>query len=211
MTALDSDATWEMEKAAASMRGTISKRVGAWVLLILAALMATVVFVLPPVPQPKTYHQFADQRTHFGIANFADVTSNLPFAVVGVWGLVFLLRSKSKERAAHFLDPRERRPYVFVFAGLLCTAAGSSYYHLQPDNSRLVWDRLPMAIVFMSMVGAVITERISLRAGLWLLPVLIAIGAGSVFEWYEVSCTAGVTCACMPQCRRIRRLSCLWR
>jgi hypothetical protein len=184
MTALGSDATWEMEKAAAKMPGRISKRAGAWALLILAALMAMVVLFLPPVPQPNTYHQFADQRSHFGVPNFADVASNLPFAVVGVWGLVFLLRVKSKQAAAHFLDPRERWPYLLVLVGLLGTAAGSSYYHLRPDNSRLLWDRLPMTIVFMSIVGAVIAERINLRAGLWLLPVLNLIGVGSVFQWY---------------------------
>jgi hypothetical protein len=40
-----------------------------------------------------------------------------------------------------------------------------------------------MTIVFMSLVAALITERISLRAGLWLLPFLLAIGIASVFQW----------------------------
>ena len=68
--------------------------------------------------------------------------------------------------------------------GVLLTAFGSSYYHLAPDNARLVWDRLPMTIVFMSMVAAVIMERVSVPAGLWLLPLLLAIGAGSVVQWH---------------------------
>jgi hypothetical protein len=41
-----------------------------------------------------------------------------------------------------------------------------------------------MTIVFMSLVAALIVERISLRAGLWLLPVLLLVGAGSVLQWY---------------------------
>jgi hypothetical protein len=73
---------------------------------------------------------------------------------------------------------------MFVFAGMLLTAFGSSYYHLHPSNASLVWDRLPMTISFTSLVAAVIAERISLRAGLWLLPMLLLIGLSSVLQWY---------------------------
>jgi hypothetical protein len=97
---------------------------------------------------------------------------------------VFLLRLKPEEIPRHFLDRRERWPYLFVFAGSLLTGIGSWYYHLHPDNASLVWDRLPMTIAFMSLVAAVIAERISLRAGLWLLPMLLLIGMGSVLQWY---------------------------
>lgn len=34
---------------------------------------------LPPLPQPHTYHAFADSRSWLGVANFQDVASNLPF------------------------------------------------------------------------------------------------------------------------------------
>jgi hypothetical protein len=144
-------------------------------------VVAVVFFLLPRIPQPLVYHLFADQRSFLGIPNFANVVSNLPFAVIGVWGLLFLLRSNSTE---HFHDQRERWPYLFVFVGLLLTAFGSSYYHFDPNNARLVWDRLPMTIAFMSMVAAVIVERISLRVGLWLLPLLLLTGLGSVLQWY---------------------------
>jgi hypothetical protein len=139
--------------------------------------------MLPRIPQPLSYHLFADRRGLFGIPNFGDVASNLPFALVGVWGLVFLRRSNSNP-AGRFLERREQWPYLFVFAGLLLTAFGSSYYHLDPNNATLVWDRLPMTITFMSMVAAVIMERISLRLGLWLLPLLLLIGLGSVLQWH---------------------------
>jgi hypothetical protein len=152
-------------------------------LLVLTLAVAMVFFFLLRIPQPQAYHLFADRRGFLGIPNFANVVSNLPFAVIGLWGLVFLLRSNS-DPLGHFLDRRERWPYLFVFAGLLLTAFGSSYYHLDPNNARLVWDRLPMTIAFMSMVAAVIVERISLRLGLWLLPVLLLLGLGSVLQWY---------------------------
>ena len=129
------------------------------------------------------YHPFADRRSLLGIPDFGDVASNLPFAVIGIWGL-FLLRPDSNQVTGRFLEQSERWPYLCVFVGLLLTAFGSSYYHLSPNNSRLVWDRLPMIIAFMSMVAAIIAERISLRVGLWLLPILILVGMGSVLQWY---------------------------
>lgn len=134
----------------------------------------------PRIPQPVTYHKFADRRSFLNIPNFGDVTSNLPFAVAGIWGLVFTLKGKQI-----FADPRERYPYLLVFFGLFLTSIGSSYYHLAPDNDRLLWDRLPMTIVFMSLVSSVIAERISPNAGLCLIPALLGIGTGSVLLWYR--------------------------
>lgn len=141
--------------------------------------------MLPRIPQPQSYHSFADQRAFLGIPNFGNVVSNLPFAFVGIWGIVFVLRDRTAHGPSHFLDPRERWPYVIAFIGLFLTAFGSSYYHLQPGNGRLVWDRLPMTIVFMSIVAAMIAERVQLRLGLLLMPLLLVIGVASVLQWYE--------------------------
>jgi len=150
------------------------------VLIGVTAVVIAAMFLSPRFPQPLAYHNFADARPWLGIPRFGDVVSNLPFAIVGLWGLIFLRRWTRQ----CFLDPRERWPYYFVFIGLVLTAFGSSYYHLAPDNARLVWDRLPMTIVFMSLVAALIAERISVRAGVWLLPLLLAIGIASVVQWH---------------------------
>jgi hypothetical protein len=172
-------------KIGSRIRGTLLSRSKAIALfLITAAIVAAVALYVPRTPQPQSYHHFADHRPWLGISNFGDVASNLAFAIVGIWGLIFLLRLSSPELPEHFVDARERWPYILVFVGMLLTAFGSSYYHLAPDNARLVWDRLPMTIVFMSMVAAIIMERISAPAGLWLWPALLAIGAGSVVQWH---------------------------
>ena len=118
-----------------------------------------------------------------GIANFGDVASNLAFAIFGLWGLWWLARLTPQEAPPHFLDRRESWFYIAVFFGMLLTAAGSAYYHLAPDNDRLVWDRLPMTVVFMSLVAAMIAERISVRLALWLWPALLAVGIFSVLQW----------------------------
>jgi len=160
----------------------ISRRTGLILLLGVTVAVIVVDLFLPRIPQPQAYHNFADQRSFFDIPNFADVVSNIPFAVFGLWGLAFWLRSNSNPN--HFIDRRERWPYLVIFIGVLLTAFGSAYYHLEPGNSRLVWDRLPMTIAFMAVVAAMIAERISVHAGLWLLPVLVLVGMSSVLQWY---------------------------
>jgi hypothetical protein len=82
-----------------------------------------------------------------------------------------------------FSDRRERWLYLVMFAGLILTAFGSAYYHLAPGNERLVWDRIPIMMVFMALLAAVIAERVSVVAGLWLFPALEAAGIGSVLLW----------------------------
>jgi hypothetical protein len=163
------------------MPSLLSRRAGIWLFLALVIVVGTATLLVPRTPQPLSYHHFADQRSWLGIPNFGDVASNILFLAAGLWGWAFLCRKSSRER---FIEARERWPYVFVFLGLLLTAVGSAYYHLAPDNARLVWDRLPMTVVFMPLVAAMIGERINLRLGLWLLPVLMAVGLASVLQWH---------------------------
>jgi hypothetical protein len=152
-------------------------------LVILAALLlvaAVVIFSRPPIGQPAAYHDFADQRAFLGVPNFLDVASNLPFPFVGAWGLLVVFGHQS---STAFLTRAERWPYAFFFFGVALTFFGSSYYHLHPDNSTLVWDRLPMTLAFMGILAATIAERTTARAGVLWLPPLLAAGAGSVLYW----------------------------
>lgn len=159
----------------------ISQKHSVWILAGLTLIVAAVCCMLPRIAQPQWYHLFADQRSLLGIPNFDDVVSDVPFAVLGVWGLAFVVRHRNGERV--FIDAREAWPFLFVFTGLLLTAFGSSYYHWAPDNARLVWDRLPLTMTFMSMVAAVIAERIDVRLGVRLLPLLVAVGLSSALQW----------------------------
>lgn len=159
----------------------LSKRDGIWLFLALAVAVATAALLSSRTPQPLSYHHLADRRSWLGVPNFGDVASNIVFLSAGLWGLAFLLRESSRKQ---FIDVRERWPYLLVFLGLLLTAFGSAYYHLAPDNPRLVWDRLPMTVVFMPLVAALIAERVNVKLGLRLLPVLTAVGMGSVIQWH---------------------------
>ena len=112
------------------------------VLSIVAAVL------LPARPQPVAYHNFADHRAMFGIANFLDVASNIGFLLTAIAGLAAVLRPCTR-----FEFSSERWPYALFFLGMLLTAVGSAYYHLAPDNERLFWDRLPMTIAFMALIA----------------------------------------------------------
>ena len=157
-------------------------------LIVLSAAMLLVAALAPPIPQPLQYHQFADQRGLLGIPNFLNTVSSLAFLFVGFSGLKFLLQADCRRTPrtpdVHaFSDPRERRPYIAFFLAVGMTGIGSAYYHLAPDNDRLVWDRLPIALAITALLAATLSERVSPRAGR-LLPALMAAGAASVVYWH---------------------------
>jgi len=140
-------------------------------LLVLFGLMAATLaglLLVPPIPQDQGYHQFADQRTLLAIPNFWNVVSNLPFIAVGAAGLWQF----------------HREPVTIVlFVGVLLTGFGSSYYHWNPNDGTLFWDRLPMTLAFMAMLSTVIEERVDARAGALLLWPLVALGIVSLLVW----------------------------
>jgi hypothetical protein len=141
-------------------------------------LTVAAAFLLPPMPQPLDYHDFADRRGALGIDNFLDVVSNVAFLLAGLAGLFVVFSGR-----ARFEFPGERWPYAVFFLGILLTAAGSAWYHLSPDNETLFWDRLPMTIAFMGLVSSQIVDRISVRAGLVLLGPMLLLGMASVVYW----------------------------
>ncbi len=64
------------------------------------------------------------------------------------------------------------------------TALGSSYYHLNPDNKTLFWDRLPMTIVFISFFSAIICEYLNQDTGRKILLPFLIFGLISVVYWH---------------------------
>ena len=134
----------------------------------LAAVSLIGLAFAPRIPQPQAYHQFADRVTLFGIPNFWNVISNLPFILIGAWGLLRVRRDLSAS--------------VF-FLGVFLTGFSSSYYHWASDDPGLFWDRLPMTFAFMAILANVIEERIDARVGRALLWPLLALGIVSLLVW----------------------------
>jgi hypothetical protein len=150
-----------------AMTGAIRSRPLAF-LAWTAGMTLAALLLVPPIPQSQVYHQFADQRTLLGIPNFWNVVSNLPFVLVGAMGLV---RVRGDLAAKVF------------FLGVFLTGFSSSYYHWNPNDHGLFWDRLPMAVAFMAILACAIEERVDARVGRLLLWPLIALGLVSLLVW----------------------------
>jgi hypothetical protein len=149
--------------------------------LLLTLAITLAMLIHGPIAQLPHYHDFADSRSWHGLPNVADVLSNVGFALVGAWGLVRLW-------------PLRRRPelaaswpgYALFLAALALTAFGSSYYHLAPDDARLVWDRLPIALACAGLLAAVRAET---RTGTHVLAWTLCLSAAAVASvgWWHFS------------------------
>jgi hypothetical protein len=137
-------------------------------LIVVTAASLVGLLLLPPISQDQSYHQFADQRTLLGIPNFWNVVSNIPFIAIGAVGL----RQFGRHPAT-----------ILLFLGIFSTGFGSAYYHFEPNDKTLFWDRLPMAIGFMAILAITIEERVDRTAGTILLWPLIAVGVSSLLLW----------------------------
>lgn len=131
-----------------------------------------------PIAQPSHYHDFADQATRFGVAHFADVASNLGFVLVALWGYASLAPLRAGYALAHGWGG-----YRLFLLGLLLTGIGSSYYHLAPDNARLVWDRLPIALACGGLLAGVWGDTRG-RDSRRVAAVLALAAVGSVAWWH---------------------------
>ena len=149
---------------------TAGRRV--WLLLATLVVPLLTLPLLPPIAQDPHYHAFADTRAVFGIANFQNVASNVPFLLVGLAGLHLCLVRR-----------RESLSWIACVAGVVLVAFGSAYYHLQPSDETLVWDRLPMTIAFMALFTALLAEHLTVKREGVLLAVAIATGPASIAWW----------------------------
>lgn len=145
------------------------------VLILVALALLAAVMAAEPIPQDLDYHQFADRRALFGVPNFFNVASNVLFALVGLAGVAFCLGRRHGSRPS--------LSWTVLFLGTTLVAVGSAYYHWNPDNASLVWDRLPMTIALMGLFVALLSEHVSEKLeSILLIPALVA-GAASVGWW----------------------------
>ena len=144
-----------------------------YILLSFFALVALFLLIASdPVSQDSAYHNFIDTRLYFGIPNFWNVISNLPFIIVGLIGLYYLNS-----------NTLSKTNYLIFFLGILLISVGSMYYHLNPSDSTLIWDRLPMTISFMALFSIVISEFINDKTGRLMLFPAVLLGLLSVLYW----------------------------
>ncbi len=147
---------------------------------LLAALVLAIAIACfgPTVAQFDHYHAFADQRHLLGLPCALDVLSNLPFALLGGWGLLRLRHCDGGQPMGV-----QRVLATLFFAGLMLTALCSAWYHLRPDDAGLAFDRLGMVSAFAGLLGLAVADRVSERAGLWTTGAVLVLGPIAVVAW----------------------------
>ena len=161
------------------MDSTNKNKTGYFLIIFTALLTLSGIMSQQPIPQDINYHLFVDTREIWSIPNFWNVISSIPFLLVGLAGL-YKLRRPGKLS----IIGAANNAYVLLFFGTLLVGIGSAYYHIDPNNQTLVWDRLPMTIAFMALLSIIISEFISVRSGKVLLLPLILAGISSVVYWH---------------------------
>ena len=122
--------------------------------LVSLLVFIAVAITYGPIPQPQDYHDFADDREFIGIPNALDVMSNLVIIYPGIIGLAFV---HERRKNPSVLDD-ETSIHITLFAGMILTFAGSVWFHLDPNDSTMLWDRLGMSIIIGSCISLIIND-----------------------------------------------------
>ncbi len=165
--------------ALAGFAGDDDRRATRHVALVLAGVLglyALALAVFGPMRQDPAYHLFADLRTCLGlIPRAGDVLTNLAILAAAGYGLA--LRPRMNVTAD------ERPAADLLIAGAFLTAVGSAYYHWDPRNSTLVWDRLPMMLAMPPILVLVLADRVNPAFARRALVPLTAFAVASVLWW----------------------------
>ena len=152
-------------------------------MLVSSTLVFALGFVIfGRIEQPQWYHDFADNRTFFGIPNAVDVLSNLALLIPGVVGLALV--KEMHQKGGGYTDRFELVIMTSLFGGIILTFMGSVWYHLEPNDSTMIWDRMPMTIVFASICSLVIADRMGVGVAKKVHVPLMLIGILSVLLWH---------------------------
>ena len=155
------------------------EKIGYFIIALVVLLAVIALMTQGPIAQDPAYHLLADTRNIWNLKNFWNVISNLPYLIIGMLGFYKVTQSSGLAILAEL-----KLAYLLFFAAVAAVSLGSGYYHLAPDNSTLLWDRLPITVVFMSFFSILVSEFISLRVGKALLLPLVVAGILSVVYWH---------------------------
>ena len=133
------------------------------------------------IGQDPSYHQFSDIRTLLLVPHFWNVVSNFPFVLVGAIGF---WRVRNLSTKNFNIEYENILAYKILFFSTSLVGFGSAYYHIDPNNFTLVWDRLPMTLAFMALYSVILGEFISTQLGKRSLIPLLVFGLFSVMYWH---------------------------
>ena len=168
----------------------------------------TMMFLPPDYPHDESGEDKSrkpiGRSANAGIAmpNFGDTASNIVILLGGICGVVALVALKMNGNANNGVGGNNLTPseewqlnvcLPVFFLATVAVSVGSTYYHWNPSDATLVWDRLPMTVAFAAIFCYMLDEYlpnesdINIRnergMGQELLIPLIATGVGSVLYW----------------------------
>ncbi|MFQ6642809.1 hypothetical protein Gotur_017182, partial [Gossypium turneri] len=112
-----------------------------WGVALLCLLF--IMLVTPKIPLSYRNHLYADMRNFVGVPNTLNVITNFPFLIVGVLGFVLCLGGGS---FFNIRLPGELWGWLLFYGGTASVAFGSAYYHIRPDDNRVLLDTLPVSL-----------------------------------------------------------------
>ncbi len=134
-------------------------------------ILSFAVLIYGPWPQDQSYHHFSDSRFLL-FQNGLNVLSNLIFLLAGLYGLIFLPRYS-----------RDRQIAGVFYLSLVFVCFGSAYYHFQPHDASLVWDRLPMTFSFLALVAQIFVILFSIPKVNYIFYLFLLLGPLSLLYW----------------------------
>ena len=144
-----------------------------WGILLGVCMLAQ---VMGRLVTPPGYSNFADTLGLCGVPNIKNVLSNLPFIMTGIYYGIKMHKNREPD-------------FLLIVYGAILIGFGSSWYHLLPNDHRLVWDRLPISVVFagifthvllkLELLPAYFQSRVQLFTGIYAI-----FCAFSVLLWY---------------------------
>lgn len=149
---------------------------------VIAAIAAA---LAPPVTRGPAFHVYADQRSWLGLPHAGDVVSNLPFVLVGLLGLMHLVRAPQRPLVAPMAL------VALVFGGFVAIGLGSGGYHLAPGDATLAFDWLPIVLTLAWLAALVIVDRIDRKLGLDAAAAFTAAAIAGVVVWWAGGGTGG--------------------
>ena len=163
--------------------------------------MPRMMFLPPDYQHDESGDKSAKTRNDGRIAfpNFGDTASNIVILLGGLSGVISLVALEvldtAKGATAGERSPSEEWQLntclPIFFLATVAVSVGSTYYHWNPTDATLVWDRLPMTVAFAAIFCYMLDEYLphedeipnERSMGQELLFPLIALGVGSVLYW----------------------------
>lgn len=151
------------------------------IIFIITLISASILMHIEYMPDVYSIHNYIDKRSIHNINYFFHVITSIPYAVVGITGIYIIFINRNDNNIFHHTNETIIW-YVFYLATIL-TTIGSIYYHLAPNNERIIWDHIPGIIMLSCLFSYIIFNATTNKLSIISLPITITIGTTIIILW----------------------------